>query len=551
MRMCSYLLLAGCLGLAGPAWAGGPKETAEDEKTLEAAGVKTDGEALLQFFRHRILTPEEKVKVEGLIQQLGATAFKTREQATASLIGRGPVVLELLRQAQKSADLEVARRAERCLKKIQEKDYPPQVPVAAARLLRQRKPAGTVEMLLDYLPFADNDGIADAVRSTLTALAVRDGRPEKSLVAALTSSSPLLRGAAGEALCRADKTAVRKLLTDPDAGVRARVAIALTLAEDRDAVPVLINSLPELPQPYAWRAEDLLYRLAEGTKSAPSVSLGADEAGRRKCRDVWLTWWNDHGATIKLAKLHERPQLLGYTLIVLLDANKVLELGPNDKVRWEVGNLMFPLDAQALPGDRFLVAEYHGARVTERSTKGEILWQYRVAGPLAAQRLDNGNTFIVTDGQLLEVDRKGTEVFKYTPPNGERIMKASKLANGEIACLTTDPKVLRLDPTGKELSSFPVNLGMRLFGGRLQMLPTGRVLVPHNGEGKVVEYDAQGKKVWEVAVEQPIAAWRLANGHTLVTSMVPNNYRAIEFDRAGHEVWQYRSNTRVTRAFRR
>jgi len=109
--------------------------------------------------------------------------------------------------------------------------------------------------------------------------------------------------------------------------------------------------------------------------------------------------------------------------------------------------------------------------------------------------------------------------------------------------------VLRLDATGKELSSFPVNLGMRLFGGRLQMLPTGRVLVPHNGENKVVEYDANGKKVWEVPVEQPIAAWRLPNGNTLVTSMGQN--RAIEFDRGGHEVWQYRSSTRVTRAFRR
>jgi hypothetical protein len=550
------LLAAGCLALAGGAFAGGtPKDaTAADEKALKDVGLKTDGPALLTFFRQRTLTPAERGKVEALIAQLGAPAFKARELATANLISRGPVVLELLRQAQKNADLEVSRRAERCIEKIQEKDYALYVPAAAARLLRQRKPAGAADVLLAYLPFADNDAIADEVRTTLAAVAVRDGRPEKALVAALADKSPLLRGAAGEALVKAEKDAVRKLLQDPDATVRARVATALVLAGDRAAVPVLVNTLPELPQGYAWRAEDLLYRLADG-KTPPPVALGHDPAGRRKCRDAWLAWWKDNGPAVNLAKLHDRPPLLGNTLVVLLDAGKVMELGPDDRVRWEVGNLMFPLDAQALPGDRVLVAEYHAQRVTERNTKGEILWQRRVSGsapgsgPQAAQRLVNGNTFIVTDSQLLEVDRDGREVFSHAMSNGQRIMKAMKLDNGEMVCLTTDPAVVRLDAGGKEVGRFPVGLAMRLFGGRIHALPNGRVLVPHNNEGKVVEYDATGKAVWEVAIDQPIAAWRLANGHTLVTSMSQN--RAVEFDRAGHEVWQYRTNTRVTRAFRR
>lgn len=84
------------------------------------------------------------------------------------------------------------------------------------------------------------------------------------------------------------------------------------------------------------------------------------------------------------------------------------------------------------------------------------------------------------------------------------------------------------------------------------MLPNGRVLVPHNGEGKVVEYDSRGKIVWEVPFAQPIAAMRLPNGNTLITSMDPD-VGAIEVDRAGAEVWTYRdpSSTRVTRAIRR
>jgi hypothetical protein len=55
--------------------------------------------------------------------------------------------------------------------------------------------------------------------------------------------------------------------------------------------------------------------------------------------------------------------------------------------------------------------------------------------------------------------------------------------------------------------------------------------------------------VWQVPFNQPIAAVRLANGNTLVTSY--NQKRAVELDRAGKEVWEYKTDTRVTRAFRR
>jgi len=139
-------------------------------------------------------------------------------------------------------------------------------------------------------------------------------------------------------------------------------------------------------------------------------------------------------------------------------------------------------------------------------------------------------------------------------PGRDRIMKAYKMPNGHVACLTGNgvggpSRVRRLDANGKEVSSFPVNLGTQLSGGRIHMLPSGNVLIPHNGENKVVEYDGEGKEVWEVKVEQPIAATRLPNGNTLVTSMTQN--RAVEFDRAGREVWEYRQNTRVTRAVRR
>ncbi len=198
-----------------------------------------------------------------------------------------------------------------------------------------------------------------------------------------------------------------------------------------------------------------------------------------------------------------------------------------------------------------LVAEYYGNRVTERDLKGNVLWERDVTGPLTAQRLPNGNTFVATDMALFEFDKDAKEVARIDMPGeNKRVMKALKLPNGEIACLTSDARVVRLDAAGKELHGFTVSLGMRLYGGRLHMLPSGRVLVPHNGEDKVVEYDSQGKVVWEVAVDKPVSALRLPNGHTLVTSMSPS-VGAVEFDRIGTQVWQYTNGTRVTRAVRR
>ena len=67
-------------------------------------------------------------------------------------------------------------------------------------------------------------------------------------------------------LCRAkvasQKEAVRKLLGDPDAGVRLQVGMALARASERDAVPVLIELLGQLPQTQGWQVEDFLFRLA-------------------------------------------------------------------------------------------------------------------------------------------------------------------------------------------------------------------------------------------------------------------------------------------------
>ncbi len=528
-----------------------------DEDYLRRADVATDGPALVAFLKKRTLPEIERPGIERLVRMLGSSDYRVRARAMQTLTERGVAVFDVLRTAPASSvDPEMQRRIERSLETIQEKDVSPEVPATAVRALAVRKPPEMIETLLDYVPFADSDGVLDELRIALTKNAVEKGKVHPLLVAALADRAPGRRALAAEVLGRAafvdNKPALRKLLDDGDPVVRYRVARALIFAKERDAVPVLIDALPDLPMSAAWQAEDFLLHLARDV-SPPSAPLGNNKTTRDKCKDSWHAWWKKHAAKIDLAKLEETPRLLGRTLIVLLDQGTVLELGPDNLPRWEIKGIIFPLDAQVIDDNRVLVAEYHANRVSERNTKGEIVWQKPIINPLAAQRLANGNTFVLTDRALLEYDKEGKETMNISfEGEARKIMKAMKLPNGEIACMQADSRIVRYDAQGRELFSFDINLGTRLFGGRIHMLPTGRVLIPHASENKVIEYDGKGKIVWEIPFEQPIAATRLPNGNTLITSMNPA-IGAVEVDRAGREVWSYRhaSNTRVTRAIRR
>jgi HEAT repeat protein len=527
-----------------------PDTTAEDERVLREAHVATDSASLLQFFRERTLDQNGQARLTQLAQQLGDKSYKVRSHASETLIDLGAVAIPFLREAEKNPDLEVSRRAADCLRQIEERYTRVGVAASAARLLALRKPAGAAQALLGYLPFAESDAVAEEIKEELEKVALRNGKPDKAVFDALTDTSPVRRGAAAEVLCRMGdataRAAVRKLLTDSDPVARFRAALGLAIARDKEGIPVIIELLDQLPQGQTWLAQDALVRLAG--EQAPKVTLERDEATRHKARMAWAAWWHDNAAKADLGRLAGfAGGSLGYTLLVMLDAGRVIELDERNHVRWQVDGLEFPLDAQALPHDHLLAAEYNGNRVIERSRDGRIVWEKAVEKPLAAQRLPNGLTFIATQTKLFEVDRAGKEVADYPPPPDQLIMKAQKLPNGDIACVTSLRRFVRLSPAGKELVNFPV--AVRTSGGRIDVLPNGRVLVPEMEQNRVAEYDTEGKVIWQVSFPQPVAAVRLSNGHTLVTSM--RQFRAVELDRLGKEVWEYKAETRVTRAFRR
>ena len=522
---------------------------AQDERALREAGVETTGPGLLAFFRQHIASDADTNTIRQLIKDLGDDSFKKRERASARLTAIGGRAVPLLRAAVADPDIEVVNRARRCLSEIKLGSVEALLS-AAARLIAERKPEGATRVLLDYLPLAEEEEVAEEVQKALAALALPGGKPDPALVAALAGRAARVRIGAAVALIRAGAVknvpAVSKLLKDPEARVRLRVGLALAAARDRDAVPVLIALLGELPAEETPDIEDLLATLA-GDK-APSVNPGTTPAARREYRAAWEGWYRAHKDQVTAERLAAAFRPRNRTLVVLLNAGRVVDVDAAGKTLWQVEWLKFPLDAQYLPGDRVLVAEYEGGRVSERNRKGEVVWEKKVLSPIVAQRLPNGNTFIATSSRLLEVDPSGREVWEQPPPQRGRVMKALRLRNGDTAVVTMlgGSRFFVIDREGNIRHSFGVELSTS--GGRLDVLRNGHVLIPERGRGRVVEYDTAGKVVWEAPFTNPVAVVRLAKGNVLVTGM--NSEKAVELDRKGKVVWEHKADSRLTRAWR-
>jgi hypothetical protein len=527
-----------------------PIPDSAEEALLRENKIPTDGAGAMAYVRRR-LAPLDPTRVKELVVQLGDDSFAAREEASRHLLLLGGRVRRELLEAARHEDPEVRTRASACLRRIDREDIGSSVLGAAVRVVGYRAPAGATAYLLDLLPGLEGEAVASSVRLALADLAFRGGTSDTILVEAMSSDLAWKRQAAVAALCRGGASdqlpAMRKLLGDPDKAVRLTAALGLFALHEKEAVTALIDSMDQPHGGDVAVAEDVLLRLA-GDKSPQLADDGF--ASRRKYRDEWRAWWKETSAKTDLAALDAATRPKGFTLVVMLDDNEVLSLDADKKVRWKFSGVEMPLDIEALPGDRVLLAEYKGNRVTERDSKGTVVWEKKIHSPLVAQRLPNGNTFIATPTSLVEFDRDGKEVSSIPPPVGQSIMRARKLPGGDIIVIGQlgTVRCFRLDRFGKELRSFGVEVGTS--GGRIDVTARGELLIPEMYNDRVLVLDRDGKLIRQVGVSQPVSALALPGGKILVTSMQPRENRAVEIDRAGKEVWRYKRESRVTRAVR-
>ncbi len=517
----------------------------EDEKTLADAGLKSDGPSLLQLLARRSEDKPDPDNIKSLIKKLGDDNFEIREQASASLGAIGITAIAELKTAVTSPDIEVSRRAKDCIQKIEDGSRK-FVIASVIRLLGKKNPEGTLQALINYAPFSEIDQTNEDLIQSLALSGSNNGTPDKLILSGIQDKNSQLKIACASALAIINPNTFAKealpLLKAEDARVRYKIAIAFAKLGDKKALEPLINTISKVS---AWESsltDHMLRKLF--TVNCPPNNLTQVELEK-----AWLKLLSET-SNVSPQLLANSAKNLGRTLVVLLDAGKVIMLDSSNSILWKVENLQFPLDAQILPDDKVLIAEHQGNKVTERNSKGDILWEKKVEGPLVASRLKDGNTFIASKANIIIVDPKGKEISEFTPPNSEPIMKANLADNGDLYLVLSTPqgnaKFVTFDKNKKQIASYDIDV--RTSGGKVDVLPNGNALITEVYGNRVIEYNPTGKEVWQFECEQPVAAVRLPNGNTLITSMT--QMRALEIDSKGKELWAYKSNTRVTRVFR-
>lgn len=526
-----------------------------DLEILKQGGLKNEPQALLGFFKSRTVDDAQRKRVQELIAQFSSEDFDERESASEELTRFGVAAVGLLRQAENTSDVETLLRIERCLNAI-EKVSTGSLSQAAARQIARLKPEGGVEVLLNFLPFIDDEMLGEEVRNTLAELAMKGGRPDPTLSQALRDTNPIRRGAAAEALARSgDKTVREEIKTfyqrETDLETKMLVSLGLLVyGKDKSMLPEIIKLMPQVQSARIYRAEEILYTLAGETP--PSITGGIDAESRRKASQAWLEWYEKNEAKIDLAKLEESEKLLGFTLVMEMDVRgiggRIIEVGPDAKERWKIANLQFPSDAQVLPGNRVLVAEHNSNRVSERDLTGKEIWAVQVNQPVNVQRLTNGNTFVVGRAGLAEFDRDQKQTFTFNRQQYD-IVSGQKTRNGEYLFLTQQGQIIRLDKEGKQSKVYAV--GRVPYWGGMEIQSNGKVLYTQ-GNG-IAELDlATGESTQVVSYPNGSSCQRLPNGNVLVCGM--NKMEVVELDRNGKKIWEYKStdqNTRPWRAHRR
>src|SRR5262249_31724325 len=140
------------------------------------------------------------------------------------------------------------------------------LPQAAVRVLARRRPPAAADVLLRFLPAAQDEQVEVEITTALAVLGVDGGKAGPELRAALRDPEPLRRAVAAAVIGGlrdpGQRTLVRALLQDPDLTVRFQAAQALFSAREKAALPVLVALLRDGPPNLAFQAESLLLHVA-------------------------------------------------------------------------------------------------------------------------------------------------------------------------------------------------------------------------------------------------------------------------------------------------
>jgi outer membrane protein assembly factor BamB len=201
---------------------------------------------------------------------------------------------------------------------------------------------------------------------------------------------------------------------------------------------------------------------------------------------------------------------------------------------WKIKDTCGSVDVDVLPNGHVLLAEWQTQSITEYDRESKMVWTKKLSNyPTTCRRLPNGNTFIATFSELMEVDPKGTAVYTYKNPLGALILRAHRYPNGHLLFASAGGNIVELDAKGNQVRAIKMPTNSSAWMS-IQPLPGDRFLIGLRGENKIIEIDGAGKLLWECAATDPMSSYRLPNGNTLIACAGAKT--VIEVDRNGKGV---------------
>lgn len=554
------LILVG-LGLWGSlfwqAWSGRvstvvPRQ--EDEETDKArlaklAGLREairlgDNRAMVRELDRFLPGAEEEKKWPKLIRQLADEDASRRDAAMAGLVEAGPVVLGHARRARSmetdltarallaalAGELPVKTTASALIQTIRQADIGKDA--AAVRAVYWRLVPHTPDQVVEQALFRELEldlatpGGVEAARAHLA-----DPDPARRECA--------VRLLAGRSSQGDNRTALAKLVNDPDPAVSLRVRLTMLDAGEPTRPVALAERLVDAPAALCRMAESRLLALASDTDLLPAWQ--EDAATRSACADAWKKWLAEPGrGMLALQPVRRLERLLIGQINSGQNESVLLELDPAGKTL-----------ERLVTNDQIVACGYEagGRAFVARSDQAaaELAWPFRKEDDrrkavdldgrvVAVMPMEEGGYLVARRDRVIRLDAAGKETGAPVLSLGKRVISgAARARDGWFALWRDDGTLSWHNAAGESAGQFRLP-PPQVVGIGMQALPGRRLLVPLVGENRLAELDREGNELHSVAVESPLAALRLPDGGTLVGS--PEGL--LRFDPADQQISRQR-----------
>lgn len=184
--------------------------------------------------------------------------------------------------------------------------------------------------------------------------------------------------------------------------------------------------------------------------------------------------------------------------------------------------------------------------------EGKVVWQYSMPIKNAsgrtqefddATRLADGRVIFSRMSGAAMIDASKKVIWSYDAPPGTEVHSCQMIGKDRVLIMRNGNPAQAMiinTATGAIEREIPIPTPVTATHAQfrhIRMTKAGTLLVPHLGEGKVVEYDLDGKVLWSVAARSPWQAVRLNNGNTLIAGDAARYAR--EVNPKGETVWEF------------